>query len=403
MESATFKIRGETKASVQASIEALALVKNANGSYTHENAQIFKDEVGVILEAQFYNGDDGLHGMRVLLTGAPANSLTTIKATSSATRATVLAASKEATVAISTTLAPVEPYIKTNADAQDEADRQNMYILEVVGAKKGVVAGVTTISGKEITGAVLHSVNSTTIKNVYKYTLHELMQAVIDGTDRPATKDVRQQHGAIIATGFDFLQKMLTCVEILNSRIPKIGTYGIKVGPDQVVMVILANSEAATEWIPEHRIALTAIRAAYKYEHEHDSSSLTAIMKELATAEESRDRCKAPAPEAYAATGGYHLGILSGMIEDYIKTGNHGEANAVAYDTDSSDRTRRDHGRSKIRKATTRRRSPIRSPSTSLPPLRLAPPPAQEVQKQGQEQGKGPRKRQGQNKKKDQK
>ena len=78
---------------------------------------------------------------------------------------------------------------------------------------------------------------------------------------------MRQQLGAIIATGFDFHQKMLTCVEILNLRIAEIGTYGIKVGPDQVVMVILANIEAATEWSPEHRIGLTAIRAAYKYEH----------------------------------------------------------------------------------------------------------------------------------------
>ena len=111
MYSATFKIRGETKGSLQASIETLTLVKNANGSYTHENAQIFIDDVGVILEAQFYNSDDGLHDMIGLLTGAPANSLTTIKATSSSTRATVLAASKAAAATISTTLAPVEPDI----------------------------------------------------------------------------------------------------------------------------------------------------------------------------------------------------------------------------------------------------------------------------------------------------
>ena len=69
----------------------------------HENAQIFKDEGGVILEAQFYNGDDGLHGMRGLLTGAPANSFTTIKATSLAPRATVLAALKVGAATISIT------------------------------------------------------------------------------------------------------------------------------------------------------------------------------------------------------------------------------------------------------------------------------------------------------------
>ena len=101
-------------------------------------------------------------------------------------------------------------------------------------------------------------------------------------------------------------------------------------------------------------------------------------MKELATADELRDRRRAPAPEANAVAVGDHLGILSGMIKEYFDTGNHGESNAVAYDTDSSNRTCRDRGRSKSRKATTRRRSPTSSPSTSRSPLRLAsPPPAQ--------------------------
>ena len=109
---------------------------------------------------------------------------------------------------------------------------------------------------------------------------------------------------------------MLMCVEILNSRITKIGTYGIKVGPDQVAMVILTNVKAETEWIPEHQIALNTICTEYRYENEHDSSSLTAIMKELATADESRDRRRSPAPEANAAAVGDHLGILSGMIEE---------------------------------------------------------------------------------------
>ena len=127
-------------------------------------------------------------------------------------------------------------------------------------------------------------------------------------------------------------------------------------------------------------------------------------MKELATADESRDRRRSPAPEANAAAVGDHLGILSGMIKEYVETSNHGEAKEVAYDTDSSDGTCRDRGRSKSRKATTQRRSPVSSPSTSRSPSRSASPPlAQEVQTQGQEQGKGPRKIQGQNKKKEQK
>ena len=171
-------------------------------------------------------------------------------------------------------------------------------------------------------------------------------------------------------------------------------------------MVILANAEAATEWIPEHRIALTAIRAAYKYEHEHDSSSLTAIMKELTTVDESCDRRRAPASEANAAAVGDHLGIFSGIIEEYVKTGNHGEANAVAYDTDSSDGTRRDCGRSKSRKATTRGRSSVSSPSTSRSPSRSASPPRRRKSKhrdgsRGKDRGKDKDKTKIRNKKND--
>ena len=70
-------------------------------------------------------------------------------------------------------------------------------------------------------------------------------------------------------------------------------------------------------------------------------------MKEIATADELHDRRRSPALEANTAAVGDHLGILSGMIEEYVEMGNHGKANKVAYDTDSSDGTRHDRGRRK--------------------------------------------------------
>ena len=94
---------------------------------------------------------------------------------------------------------------------------------------------------------------------------------------------------------------MVTCVELLNAKTEKMGTYGIKIPEPIIVMIILANVEEAAKWSPEHRIALTAIRARYPYEHPHDAVSMRYVLWKLAIADESRDRRSAPIPTAKAA------------------------------------------------------------------------------------------------------
>ena len=49
MDVAIFKVRTQTKKDVQSDVESLTLSKNDGGSYTHEDAQVFKDEVRAIL------------------------------------------------------------------------------------------------------------------------------------------------------------------------------------------------------------------------------------------------------------------------------------------------------------------------------------------------------------------
>ena len=64
-----------TKARALAAIEGvlmesyqnLKLNKNASGSYTHEDAQIFRDEVKTILARQYFHAEDGTNGMEGLL------------------------------------------------------------------------------------------------------------------------------------------------------------------------------------------------------------------------------------------------------------------------------------------------------------------------------------------------
>ena len=71
MDAAIFKVRTQTKKDVQSDVEGLTLSKNDGGSYTHEDAQVFKNEVRAILAKQFYNADDGSTGMENLLLSQP--------------------------------------------------------------------------------------------------------------------------------------------------------------------------------------------------------------------------------------------------------------------------------------------------------------------------------------------
>ena len=160
---------------------------------------------------------------------------------------------------------------------------------------------------------------------------------------------------------------MVTNVEILNAKIEKMGTYGVTIGEDIIVMIILANVEEAAKWSPEHRIALTAIRARYPYEHKHDDTSMRFVLEKLAVADESRDRRLAPVPVANAAavsSAEEQLGELNSMLQEYgADDTDDGDANTVIEDGWIT----AGRGRSKGRKAGSRRRSPSdsRSPSTS--------------------------------------
>ena len=379
MDAAIFKVRNQTKKDVQADIEGLSLSKNEGGSYTHEDAQVFINEIRAILAKQFFNAGDGTNGMENLLANhaTAANALTERVSTETTTRQMVLAASKaEAAAAPMVEGVAVTPDIETNADAQDEADRKNMFLLSLIGAKEGVAAGVATIVGSAITDPVLRTADSTTLKHVDKFHLYELMKAVIEGADRPATGDVRIKYGQIVATTFDFRTKMVTCVELLSAKIEKMGTYGINMSEAIIVMIVLANVEEAAKWSPEHRIALTAIRAKYPYEHPHDADSMKYVLARLAVADESRDRRNAPAPGRFPVAAAVdnadsQIGALSDFINDFADEDTvDGEANAVIEDGWVSAGEGRGRSKSKKRSSRHRSRSPVssRSPSTSRSP-----------------------------------
>ena len=85
----------------------------------------------------------------------------------------------------------IEPEITIGNDAQEEADRLNMFRLVVIRAKEGVAAGLSAIVGTAVTDTTLRTTDGQDFKTVDEYQLVDLMKAVIDGAGRPATTDVQ--------------------------------------------------------------------------------------------------------------------------------------------------------------------------------------------------------------------
>ena len=117
------------------------------------------------------------------------NTLSEFNATISIKRKDVLKDSKDATDCLSNSSGTtVQPEIATNSDAQEVADRQNIYRLAVIGVKEGVAAGITKIIGKDITILILRTTHGISFKSVDEYQLHQLVTAITEGAERPEAK-----------------------------------------------------------------------------------------------------------------------------------------------------------------------------------------------------------------------
>ena len=116
------------------------------------------------------------------LLGATPNSLNKAKSTNVYTRASILkaskAAAKEATKTAKATSASaleVEPEITIGTDAQEEADRLNMFRLAIIGAKEGVAAGISAVVGTVVTDTTLRTADGQDFKTIDEYQLVDLI------------------------------------------------------------------------------------------------------------------------------------------------------------------------------------------------------------------------------------
>ena len=243
MDPGAFSVRGDSKKAVRNAVEVIRVAKSADGSISHDNAQLCIDKLSNILDERIYYGADGVVGMGGLLSAAT-NTLTAITTTDMSTAASVLKALKDAAAAAG---ANVLPEIADRKDAHDEANAQNLYKLSVLGAKEGAAEGLTTLLGRAITDVILNDVGTGLKKKVDDYQLSDLVKAVVDSASRPMYTDVAAHYAENFNFRFEFRSRCVTQLEILRSRNARLRKYGIVMGEDIVAMVIIRNLEWAAE------------------------------------------------------------------------------------------------------------------------------------------------------------
>ena len=114
------------------------------------------------------------------------------------------------------------------------------------------------------------------------------------------TNDVLEQLLEVVNHTFDVCKKISINIELLQSNVARMATYGITIGVPQFVLRLLTNIETLTKskYGHELHLAMHAIREKYTYNHMHNATSLQTILTELAGADGMRVLKNAPAPSA---------------------------------------------------------------------------------------------------------
>ncbi len=172
----------------------------------------------------------------VSLTGN--NILTRVQSTNAITAGSVLESAKKRADELSTTTGKtVLPTFTTRTEAQKEANRLNVINQLVIGAKEGIVEAVSKLVGSDITDAILRTANGSDHKSIDDFKLYKVMKVAIDGADRPSTNDVLDQLIEVINHPFDFCKKVSVNMELMQSNVARMATYGIIIGIPQLTLM----------------------------------------------------------------------------------------------------------------------------------------------------------------------
>jgi hypothetical protein len=188
MAEACYTARATTKQQVLDGIKKLTLQTNKNGQYMQDAILLLQKGIHV-LQSQFNPSNPGKGMEKLLDTGD--NQLTMVKSTDAITAGSVIKKAKQNAKVLSIlTGKTILPIITTRAEAQEEANQLKVINQLVIGAKKGTVEAITKLVGSNIADAILCTANGSNHKSVDDFTLFDVMQVAIKGTDRPSTNDV---------------------------------------------------------------------------------------------------------------------------------------------------------------------------------------------------------------------
>ena len=127
-----FRVRTDARTRVRAEMAELLLHKNEVGGYAYNDAKTLAIQIERVLERQLF--EDSSDGMKGLASSTP-NTLTKYRANINIKKKDVIAQSAAAAADASTSTNTVAPEI-TADNAQEEADRQNVFRLAAIGVKK---------------------------------------------------------------------------------------------------------------------------------------------------------------------------------------------------------------------------------------------------------------------------
>lgn len=361
MSEACYTARTTIRQNAKALIAELTLNTNERGQYVHDDAVVFitgiKRQLGSI-----FNPEQPGKGMALLAEKGP-NELTTLKSTDMFTAAQILAASKKEAEALAkkTGMPQEKPAIETRGDAQEEADRKNYAIQATIGAKEGAAEAITEKVGSDITDHVLRNADGNDYKGVDDYTLHDILEAVMAGAIRPNLASVLEQVVETINFTFDMRKKISNNMETLRAKSNRIIAYGINHDESFMALTLLANVEAAAkhEWGREFQPAMQTIRRKYKYNHCHDSTSLTDILAELTMVDTVRNLQEAPEPTMESANA---VAESVSLLQQLLQSNKDYEESAMAATSDSeSSGGRKARSKSRGKKTSRRGRSASRN------------------------------------------
>ena len=175
------------------------------------------------------------------------NTLTNYKSNVAIKKSNVKRQSIAEAQAASSTINNVAPKIATNADAKDEADRQNTARIAAIGVKEAIPAAITLIVGAQITNPILRTTDGSDFRSVDEYELHQLLSDVKGGAERLSATSIRQMMVVVMATTFNWRESAATNLKQLSIAIAKSATYGVRFHNDMKGLVITSNVAHAVQ------------------------------------------------------------------------------------------------------------------------------------------------------------